>query len=328
MCARVPNLEWSGVLFYTTTGNFGEDGFSVEAQELYLMDIGTSTFTGYDYESDFVEYMMKNPHLMEMKKGHIHSHNTFGVFFSDTDTSEIHDNSEFHNYYLSLIVNNKNAMTAQIAFRGTRKMDSVSHFTYRGDNGEVKTGTYANSNVEDVVYVYSCDIDKPVDETLEKKVEELMLKKQVTLKAPITSYVERSKQTEIPFAGKHNQFYWEDDMVSEQVEKHGRKVSKVAADPQLEGFMAKVISGDFISEDPLTSVLHKLKKMTGGEAKKLAAEVEKRLMNFYIDSFPEDQHLIKFNKRMEQCQNIIMTYDDVYAVLADELWDAFNIEID
>lgn len=50
--------------------------------------------------------MEGNEHLEECRIGHIHSHNTMGVFFSGTDWGELEDNAPNHNYYLSLIVNN------------------------------------------------------------------------------------------------------------------------------------------------------------------------------------------------------------------------------
>lgn len=334
MCARVPNLEWSGVLHYSTIGNFGEEGFAIVAEETYLMDIGTQSFTGYDYEPDYIEFIMQNPSLMDMKKGHIHSHNTMPVFFSGTDTAEIHDNSEFHNYYLSLIVNNKNEMTAKIAFRGTRKVESISHISFRGDNGEVKTGIHNSSQEQEVVYVYNCEIEHCVDTLLAQKADELIAarskggsKSEGTvvkglMHTPTYDKPSFHEQAEIDF-DKKGSFYWEDDAIVTKKEKkaatpgHGR----------IDNFLSKCIMGDFLNEDTLRAVLFRFSKMTKKEIKALATRVEERMMRYYIDCFPEDQKLESFNSVMTVCQERLSYHDDVYPDLTDALWDVFNIEI-
>src|ERR1051326_1947529 len=92
LCREVPREEWSGTLFYTVDGELGEDNFKITAQELFLQDIGHSTYTEYDPANpDFIKFLMENPDYMTMKQGHIHSHNTMDVFFSGTDSSELVD---------------------------------------------------------------------------------------------------------------------------------------------------------------------------------------------------------------------------------------------
>lgn len=354
MCARVPNLEWSGVLFYTTEGEFGEENFKVTAEEVYLMDIGTSSFTGYDYEPDLIEYMMKNPKLMDMHKGHIHSHNTMPVFFSGTDTAEIHDNSEFHNYYLSLIVNNKNEMTAKIAFRGTRKIESVSHISFKGDNGAVKNGTFSDTREQEVVYVYDCDIIHSADEVLAAKADALIKARTATnpskmvhtptyngeqskkswkdqqIEADWDDYNKKSKdkQVELEFDPAPS-FYWEDDGVAQVVEKKSKKERKSDSpgSARVENFISKVIIGDFLHEEALKSTLGRFKTMSAKEITGLCERIEKRMFNFYIDCFPEDQNLKSFNGVMTTCCERISELDDVYPELCDKLWEVFNIEI-
>ena len=74
-CDKISKVEWSGVLFYTTEGGtYGDADFKVIAQELYLMDIDTPAFTSYKFDGPFVKMLMENPHLRNMKKGHVHSH--------------------------------------------------------------------------------------------------------------------------------------------------------------------------------------------------------------------------------------------------------------
>lgn len=155
-------VEWSGVLFYTTEGgNFGDPTFKVVAQELFLMDIDTPAFTSYKFDGTFVGMLMKNPHLRAMKLGHIHSHNSMSVFFSGTDTTEINDNSKLHNYYVSLIVNNKNEMVAKVAFRATNTMINSTKLSYKDINGVPIDKFTFKEDIENLIFVYDCDIIKP-----------------------------------------------------------------------------------------------------------------------------------------------------------------------
>lgn len=162
LCSEVFEDEWSGTLFYTVEGELGEDSFKIKAEELYLQDIGNKTYTEYDPGNPtFIKFLMENPRFMEMKQGHIHSHNTMSVFFSGTDMNEIRDNSEFHNYYLSLIVNNKNEMTAKVAFRATEKRETKSIVSFRGSDGTMRQKEITGETEESSVYSYNCLINKP-----------------------------------------------------------------------------------------------------------------------------------------------------------------------
>lgn len=117
LCSRIWEVEWSGILFYSTKGEFGTKDFEVTAEYILLMNKGSQAYTEFQTDESLVQFLMKNPEYFNMNQGLIHSHNSMGVFFSGTDNEEINENSEFHNYYLSLIVNNKEEMCAKIAFR-------------------------------------------------------------------------------------------------------------------------------------------------------------------------------------------------------------------
>lgn len=83
--------------------------------------------------------------------GHIHSHNTMDTYFSGVDMSELNDNSEFHNYYLSLIVNNFMKMKAKVAFRG-------SNSTYECKNEKGETWNLRLAETAQTMFVFDCDI--------------------------------------------------------------------------------------------------------------------------------------------------------------------------
>lgn len=124
MCARTPNgKEWSGPFFYKEIeGNISQpELFVLSGEFLYPMDIGTSVYTEYEIlprpgvnKSPLVKWAMRHVIGKGLQLGHIHSHHNMGVWFSGTDMMELEENSSKHNYYLSLIVNNKSEMVAKI----------------------------------------------------------------------------------------------------------------------------------------------------------------------------------------------------------------------
>lgn len=150
------------MLFYNTVGQFGEEGFEMTAEELFLLDIGTGTYTEYDpADPELIKHMMTNRHLLTMKKGHIHSHNNMAVFFSGTDDGELVDNCGFHNFYLSLIINNKNDMCAKVAFKAKGQIETVTKLTFRDQEGKEKTRDMKSTKEQEYVYSYKCKVIKP-----------------------------------------------------------------------------------------------------------------------------------------------------------------------
>lgn len=70
-CGRLPDNEWSGVLFYETEGTFGRDGFVATAVDFIVMDVGSSTHTQFDESNEMISYMTEND-LLDCKTGLIH----------------------------------------------------------------------------------------------------------------------------------------------------------------------------------------------------------------------------------------------------------------
>lgn len=171
LCNKIPLVEWSGVLFYSTKGNITQpEKFQIQLEEIFLMDIGSSAYTEYELNEDLIEYRMENPESLDWKIGHIHSHNNMRVFFSGTDTEELKDNSKNHNYYLSLIVNNDMDFCAKVAFQAESEAKVVSSpFTARDSNGKkYKIGEQSEEAVlkSSKMYVFDCKIDNQTQEIL------------------------------------------------------------------------------------------------------------------------------------------------------------------
>lgn len=148
---RINTVEWSGILYYTTKGSIAKPNkLSIICEDVFLMDKGNAAATNYTFDESVVDYMMNNPDLMKMKVGHIHSHNNMNAFFSGTDLDEVAENSQFHNYYVSLIVNNAMSPCAKIAIRGEYNSIKV-----KDENGKQVS---MNVDHEPTVFIIGCDV--------------------------------------------------------------------------------------------------------------------------------------------------------------------------
>lgn len=157
LCKSIPKLEWSGVLFYEVEGSIRDtSNMKIILRDILLMDRGSAAYTSFDWDEDVVTFQMDNPHVMDWKIGHIHSHNTMNVFFSGTDWSELNDNCTAHNFYLSVIVNNYLDVAAKIAFTAESQK-----FVCKDENGKDYTLTLSNANINPKMFVYDCDVSMP-----------------------------------------------------------------------------------------------------------------------------------------------------------------------
>lgn len=159
-CEKIHNEEWSGVLFYKTTGTIkSPKTFKITVEDFLLMDKGSVAYTEYETNSDVTDFIMANPNIMNCTIGHIHSHNNMKVYFSGEDMSELNENSPNFNYYLSLIVNNKMEMTAKVAFVGKDKAIKLCYMAV--DENENEYCIERTTSSKSKLFIYDCDISKP-----------------------------------------------------------------------------------------------------------------------------------------------------------------------
>lgn len=112
-CASVPNLEWSGVLFFKYKGNFEDGNLQVVCKDILLMDVGSAAYTEWAADAEVISYMAEND-LLDCQMGIIHSHNTMATFFSGTDTGTLLQEGQDRNNIVSLIVNNDGTYSAAV----------------------------------------------------------------------------------------------------------------------------------------------------------------------------------------------------------------------
>lgn len=111
-------LEWSGTLLYEVVGTLTDDNLVTIPRFIYLMDIGTASYTSYkpaQYYPDMdrvTDFITKG-----WLVGQIHTHHSMAAFFSGTDTNDLVDsvtNNFKETMYLSLIVNYAGTYCAKI----------------------------------------------------------------------------------------------------------------------------------------------------------------------------------------------------------------------
>ena len=124
LCARFPNNEYSGVLFYDYTGRFEDNSLVLTAKDFCLMDYGSATYTEFNKSAEICNYMIEHD-LLECQQGLMHSHDQMSTFFSGTDLGTLQEEGSDMNNFLSLIVNNAGQDTAAI----TRKVKHIPHVT-------------------------------------------------------------------------------------------------------------------------------------------------------------------------------------------------------
>ena len=162
LCARFPNNEYSGVLFYDYTGRFEDNSLVLTAKDFCLMDYGSATYTEFDSNPEICTYMIEN-NLLECQQALCHSHNVMCTNPSGTDLNTLVEEGSFRNNFLSLIVNNAGNYTAML----TRKVKHIPRVTetleyeFFGE-GTINLGTDEYDAVESYeIEYFFLDIEKP-----------------------------------------------------------------------------------------------------------------------------------------------------------------------
>lgn len=206
-CQEVWNTEWSGTLFFTHEGSFENNDLVIKCVDIYIMDIGTQTYTEFDMNSDVIAYMCSNPELLNCQMGLIHSHNNMPTFFSSTDTDTLKEEGRDRNNFVSLIVNNAGTYTAAITRRVNTKQvrESVS-YEFFGDGEKVDTKDYV-SNVDEIEWFY-LNIEKEYKEyyfsDIDIRLEEIRQQKKEKARIAATVYTGKHPSILAPQPNKSN----------------------------------------------------------------------------------------------------------------------------
>lgn len=156
VCQKVWDTEWSGTLFFTHEGSFENNDLVIRCVDIYIMDIGTKTYTEFDMNPDVIAYMCENPELLDCQVGLIHSHNNMSTFFSKTDTATLEEEGRDRNNFVSLIVNNAGTYTAAITRKVKRysQIKDILVYGFFGDGEIQDTEEYTENGVEEIEWFY------------------------------------------------------------------------------------------------------------------------------------------------------------------------------
>lgn len=165
LCSIINDVEWSGVLFYRPEGNLDDGSFIATCVDIFVMDIGNSTFTSYTESPDIIGYQVAHRELLDegVQEALIHSHNNMSAFFSGTDNNTLIQEGTERNHFLSLIVNNAGSYVARI----TRKVTQTSEV--EATTKYVESSSY---NTFNNVEVSLKDKEERVEDTKEEKTEQ------------------------------------------------------------------------------------------------------------------------------------------------------------
>ena len=175
MCSRLPDNEWSGVLFYKVDDKTSifDKNIKIKAIDMIVMDIGSATFTEYEMTPEVSGYMVDND-LLDCKIGLIHSHDKMNAFFSGTDENTLKQIGNNTIHFVSLVVNDAGKYVARITSKinhETIGVESIVRETFDGKSSEKKVPV--KSFVSDVVWDdLEIKIEKPFD-SLDKRIDEL-----------------------------------------------------------------------------------------------------------------------------------------------------------
>ena len=189
---KYPTTEWSGVLFTTHEGSFENNDLVITCQDIYPMDLGSSTFTQYNMDETVAGYIADNIELFSCDINMVHSHNQLAAFLSGTDLENLRQEGADKNCYISLVVNNTGPYCAAITRRIKTKTKVTtkslgSSYQFFGE-GAVTTEEESSETTkiveEEVIEYYMLDVtrelvnnpleylDDRFDEIEKKKVED------------------------------------------------------------------------------------------------------------------------------------------------------------
>lgn len=303
LCKEIAAVEWSGVLFYNVDGSIKDpENLTLTLEDILPMHKGTTGYTEYTFDERVINHMMDTPESDEWKMGHIHSHNNMNVYFSGTDWSELEDNSPNHNFYLSLIVNNKMEFCAKVAFIIETDSEEAS-FVAKDENG-AKYSFSKESLKQKKLVTYDCEIICPdntlnVGDSFKKKVtgiiEDARKKAVASRTATKTVYTGFGKSKVVPVNTREPQNRWDDwnnNLFDSRTNQHIAESTITHEEEEelkelvFEDFALYVINtGNDTSQYKNISDVLEYYKAFNLTAKQLASKILKEYSNLYQNFF-------------------------------------------
>lgn len=199
-----------------------------------------------------------------------HNMNTY---FSSTDMSELADNAEQHQYYLSLIVNNAMDIVAKVGVAVEQEMNIQGKRTLRGLSG-MFSKPFNKTVKETVLEHYNCDIY-----TYEPEVEDWF-------KARTKKIIEDAKPKSFTPVGYQRGFEF-----AQALEPYNQQT--------VVKFIAKYLAGDLTYTGTVYKALEEIEKNTQ-PTKVFVTSMSNGFDVFYDDYFEEDGHQLDVISKMAE----------------------------
>lgn len=168
LCSRISEVEWSGILFYTMTGELHRGTAKIYLKDILPMDKGTAGYTEFKSDERFAEFMSDRMDelgegVLKWKHGLIHSHNSMDVFFSGTDQDELYGDCDNYAQYLSFICNNRMEFVAKVAqyVKAEKEFKSVPFYAKNSSGKNVVVKREPIKITSSFILDYDCEIEAP-----------------------------------------------------------------------------------------------------------------------------------------------------------------------
>lgn len=299
---KVGDIEWSGVLFHSVvSGNINDpENLILKAEKVFVQDIGSGTYTEFEVNEKILDFYDAYPQALteNWRPSLIHTHHSMATFFSGEDTSELHNNADKYNYYLSLIVNHKSQFCAKIAI-AAKYNQPAGQYTFRGfDKEEV---IQSKGTQSDVLMILNCDIEFEQNEFDVKQHEAIVIAKAEEAKAKSTAVYGKSYFPSWSYPRYDNDFgssnanEWNKKLNDSITAYHqaslfdevGISVPKYEiSDLDVRKFIAGWLALDAATPELLTDVLARVNKLKDRAKDNFMFELELNLEYFIMEFFP------------------------------------------
>lgn len=199
LCNEIHDVEWSGVLFYSTEGSFDNMDLVIKCVDIFQMDEGTKGYTEFKTDADIVNYMCNHVELLQetIYHGLIHSHNNMSAFFSGTDLNTLTEEGSSMPHFVSLIVNNEGNYVASVTRYVKSKSLIEEQLKYTSWQNKEHNSLRHDVIEEEYVEYYDLEviregIDSEVEKEMKARVHEI---RELKSKQPSNPYFYASPYT-------------------------------------------------------------------------------------------------------------------------------------
>lgn len=310
---KIHDVEWSAILLYTADGHITNPAkMSCRVDSLYLMDKGSAAYTEHDYDTEAIVGMFNDfPEYMNMKMGHVHSHNTMSSFFSGTDMNELKNNVSNHVYYLSLIVNNKGSFVAKLCYIGKQQVK----VSVQNKVGKWVWGKRESPIEEEVMFVHDCNVSMEMydAEKFIKRFKEVISKP----KPVIPSIPVKTPGYEIPSYKKPQYDSRDSYFVPDSLSRYTGWAGKPEGTPSGAETAKLVDLAKYVVTCNMQNSIGSLSLIT--------STAEKEMMQDTDEAITESYELFFKETSPEFLQE---AYKEVYGNHAIEFWDLFTMQLE